>query len=290
MAGKIRKFGGKLFVLVAGLSLLTVFACARREVSEQQAVAPEESSVESVQVDVVVNSRIGEVHFYNPRGEEERIEVGDRITEGYKVITGPTGRVDLEVPGYGVMRVARSSEFRVSRLGRDSAYFFIKKGTVVNALKKLGKRSYQIASPTAVVGVRGTAFAVVASEKVTRVAVLKGEVEVKRGSRKVKVKQLQEANVGTDRVVRRKVSASTAKILKEAVAIKNVGRYEDVEYLNEMIRKMELVLKTSSSGSESESFEFEKNVYEGGSVKSRGSVEEHRSNQTFKERDYLEED
>ncbi len=272
-------------IMVAGLA----FSCAKKGTQEQKAVAPEESAVEAVQVNVVVNSKVGEVHFYNPRGEEEEVAVGDRISEGYKVVTGPTGRVDLEVPGYGVMRVARSSEFRVSRLSRDSAYFFVKKGAVVNVLKKLGKKSYQVASPTAVVGVRGTAFAVVASEKATKVAVLKGEVEVKRDSKKVKVKQLQEVSATPTKVVRRKVTRETAKILKEAVAIKDVEKYEDVKLLNKMIKKMNLIIKSASVSSEGENVEFEQKVYEGGSLKAKG-VNRKKAGQTFKEREYLEED
>jgi hypothetical protein len=135
------------------------------------------------------------------------------------IITGPASRVNVVIESSGVIQIGPNSKVVMSTLlkrsdGTADQKVFVKAGKVILGLKKLQKDSvFDVETPTAVAGVRGTSFMVNVSEEEnnafpyfvkledqkqvkTEVAVLAGAVEIsgqKPGEKSVMVNSLKMA-------------------------------------------------------------------------------------------------
>ncbi len=111
---------------------------------------------------------------------------GDALYRGDRVITGAGGGVDLLL-GKGVsLRVGEKSEFILKTLqnteeGGESYSLHLQEGRLLSQVNKLraGDR-YEVTTPTAIAGVRGTSFEVESSARSTKVLLIHGSVEVSK--------------------------------------------------------------------------------------------------------------
>lgn len=109
---------------------------------------------------------------------------GIGLTQGDSIVTGKDGKATLEVGEDREMTIAANTRIMLSELvqslqeNTDQTSFTLKAGKVYcNIKKKLSPGSkYEIRTPTAVMGVRGTQFFVGQEEGRTNVAVLDGTV------------------------------------------------------------------------------------------------------------------
>ncbi|MFC1504248.1 FecR domain-containing protein, partial [Spirochaetota bacterium] len=72
----------------------------------------------------------------------------------------------------------------------------VEKGQILTSLKKLKKNEqFNVTTPTAIAGVRGTSFMVNATSKTSKISVLTGSVQVTKGKKSVLVNQMKEIAV-----------------------------------------------------------------------------------------------
>jgi|GEM_PF-1198582 len=175
----------KLYILI--IILIFAFSCAKKE--------------EKIEFGIVT-IYIGSVKI-EKEGKSVAPEIKMILRSGDKVVTEKDSRIDMQVGQLGIIRINQESTVAMSRMlkeANENIKLLLKEGEVICKLEKL-KRSQQfnVETPTAVVGVRGTTFLVDASEKEkkTSVAVEKGTVEVvnKKEKEKVVVKEQQSAEV-----------------------------------------------------------------------------------------------
>ncbi len=94
------------------------------------------------------------------------------------------GRLDLQNRAGALIRLKSGSEMHVSRLigGKDTEVE-LKSGSLTARMEKAGAReAFNIATPTAIAGVRGTSFTVHVNKNGIGVRVLDGRVQVKSGT------------------------------------------------------------------------------------------------------------
>ncbi|MBN1898980.1 MAG: FecR domain-containing protein [Spirochaetes bacterium] len=160
------------------------------------------------------------------------------LRAGDRVITGKGSRLDMQMGNFGVLRINQSSEVEMDRLldaSNDSIQTFLKEGQIICKLKKLQKnQDFSVETPTAVVGVRGTTFAVDSSqeEKKSSVAVAEGQVEMankEEPEKTVTVKENQSAEVSEDKKLPEVLNKIDIKQLKALNDIKKVQILKDIE-------------------------------------------------------------
>lgn len=129
----------------------------------------------------------------------------DRNAEAGSVLrTGPDGRATLRWANGTTLRVAPNTTLTIDKCRFDKrrgtllSLFTLSAGRVwVRVVEKLSAESkFEIRTPTATAGVRGTTFAVqVAPDGSTKVLVYEGEVQVRAGTTSLGVKQGQKIAV-----------------------------------------------------------------------------------------------
>jgi hypothetical protein len=143
--------------LSAGLSLCAASASA------QPAPEPGSASPDAAQVlrsdgqTMLVRGSA----FLSPVRAEVPIRSGDRIR------TGPDGHVQLRFADGGLISIQPGSDFRVDSWAYDSqrqrSFFELMQGSIRAVSGRIGKRDpedWRLRTPTATIGIRGTAFSV----------------------------------------------------------------------------------------------------------------------------------
>jgi len=124
-------------------------------------------------------------------GVVESLRVGDLLEPADIILTGENSEADLSLKGYGIMKIGGMTKIRVLELRKgeegSKARMGLEKGQVVSLInRKDASQEYEIVTPTAVAGVRGTVFltSVKGEEKSpeVKVAVLSGQVAVQSDS------------------------------------------------------------------------------------------------------------
>lgn len=111
---------------------------------------------------------------------------GMGLTQGDTVVTGKDGQATLEVAEDKEMKIAKNTRLMISELvqslqdNADKTSFYLKAGQVYTNVKKTlaPGAKYEIRTPTAVMGVRGTQFFVNLSNGLAQVVTLEGQVTV----------------------------------------------------------------------------------------------------------------
>lgn len=108
---------------------------------------------------------------------------GTVIAEDSIVKTGSLSIIDIKYKDSGVIRINEKSNMKVAQLfsssQREETVLQMNKGNVFITVSRLGKDSrFQVKTPTAVAGIRGTSFKVSAEEGKFRIDVLAGKVHV----------------------------------------------------------------------------------------------------------------
>jgi hypothetical protein len=146
-------------LLLAFSLLLTCFGAAAQgpQASQPQPVTTPNlaGKVELVEGDVTVHDR-----SKKPR----KVAVGDTILEGEGIVTGKDGELHLNMEDGGFIAVRPNTKMRIVAYQAqgdegDKGVFSLLQGTfrsVTGWIGKFNPRSYQVRTPTATIGVRGT--------------------------------------------------------------------------------------------------------------------------------------
>lgn len=183
--------------------------------------------------------------------------------------TDHTGELNLIVAGFGVCKIKQNTEITVDSLLKKTEdeiiQFSIAKGKVFSSLKKLKRgSSFQINTPTAVAGIRGTTFLVDVTDTEAKVAVFAGKIEIKdkkNEKEKVIATELTEAIVPQTDFKKTKVikmKNETFQEIKELVKteeIKKVELKEVKEEISNAVIKWEKLEKKKAEKKESQSKE-----------------------------------
>ena len=183
----------------------------------------------------------GEVSIVR-KGTAQEVKLNMRLLPGDVIYTGKDSEVNVLFANIGISKFKQNTEVSIQELWKlvegDQVRMDITGGKILTALKKLAKGKgefrFEIYTPTAVVGVRGTTFLVnVAPGKHTKIAVFAGEVEVKgkaQTEKIVNVEELKEAILPLSdfekiRVVR--MSDETFKEIEALESIQDIEEYKE---------------------------------------------------------------
>lgn len=106
----------------------------------------------------------GDVRVYDKAKKARRVVVGDRVFEGEGIVTGTDGELHLVMEDGGFIAVRPNTRmsitaYRAEGDEQDKSFFNLLQGTfrsVTGWIGKFNPRSYQVRTPTATIGVRGT--------------------------------------------------------------------------------------------------------------------------------------
>lgn len=140
-------------------------------------------SPETVPSRALVMSVRGQVSVQRA-GASVTVHTGDILVEADRIETGPDSILDLAVSGHAI-RIMGQSTASVAELRRSpdgsakSVRMSLEKGGILSSAGKLAaKDRFEVQTPTAIAGVRGTRFLVQISEGGTRVRLFQGSVMV----------------------------------------------------------------------------------------------------------------
>ena len=193
-----------------------------------------------VKNDGLINFTAGDVKIVSD-GKTVSANVGDKITEGMIVKTGPKAIVDIYFEG-SVIRILEKSSVVMKELvknltdSKELTELYVENGQVFSKVtrKLTDGEKFRVNTPTAVAGVRGTEFLVSEEDGKSNIACIDGTVAVKEtasdDSTFVDVEAGKEANVEKGKPV----SVSDLKQQN----LENIRRIKDeIKEIREDIRK-----------------------------------------------------
>ena len=203
------------------------------------------------------------------------VKIGLQLLPEDVVMTGPGSKLNITLKNSGVVRVGQNSKIIMSSLlkkddGNSEQKINVQAGKIILGLKKLQKNSsFDVETPTAVAGVRGTSFMVDVQENennafpyfvkvnqkkniTTKVAVLAGAVEFStpEGEKPVMVKSLKEATLqGSDfdniKIVDiKRLSLEQLNEIKDFAEIKKLKMNEITAEISEVEPEVQEMLQT----------------------------------------------
>lgn len=106
----------------------------------------------------------GDVKVYDKAKKPRHVVVGDSILEGEGIVTGRDGELHIDMEDGGLIAVRPNTRmsivaYRAEGDDQDKGIFSLLQGTfrsVTGWIGKFNPRSYQVRTPTATIGVRGT--------------------------------------------------------------------------------------------------------------------------------------
>ncbi len=181
----------------------------------------------------LINFKAGKVILTDTGGNARDAAIGDEITQGMKIETiGEKSFVDIYIGDY-IIKVLGNTVLDIDKLfenavtGNRQAKFRVEKGTLFSRITtKLSKGDvYEVTTPTATAGVRGTDFLVTEEDGKANVACLKGLVSVLNNSltdsEPVILEKKEETDVipGQD-MVKKQIKADRLRMLNIITEIK----------------------------------------------------------------------
>jgi hypothetical protein len=113
-----------------------------------------------------VDFTIGNVVLVNADGRSQPLRKGADVMSGDKITSGTDGRAQIRFSDGGYVSLQPGSEFEIKEYhfngkadGSESAIFGLFKGamrTVTGLVGRINRNKYQVATPTATIGIRGT--------------------------------------------------------------------------------------------------------------------------------------
>lgn len=153
------------FLLGVLASLVLTAAPARAQEEKWDA------RIAAVSGDVVVRSADG--------GAEASAEAGMPLEEGDQVVAAADSSAEVALDGSNLITVRENSEFVIEKVAKSDATFFLKIGSLLAKIQKLGENRLRVKTPTAVAAVRGTELGVEVEGESSYVGVFdEGKVEV----------------------------------------------------------------------------------------------------------------
>lgn len=94
---------------------------------------------------------------------ENKVTIGERLNRNDIIETGSNSSADIAIKGLGILKVGADTRLVMETLEKSGASFkarvHLNHGNVVSVIQKADSNSdYEVATPTAVAGVRGTIF------------------------------------------------------------------------------------------------------------------------------------
>lgn len=168
--------------MVLALGLSTFFCKPAQEEPAQTAVSETDTKkADPNEPEAVILFVIGEVTTSG-----KKLALGDRLTIGEVLETGPKATADLQIIGESetVIRLKEKSVFELKKYMEDAVLVHqatLSQGSALFTVKKQQKNeSFRVRTPTMVAGVRGTQFAIQTGDKGnSKIEVLEGSVAVK---------------------------------------------------------------------------------------------------------------
>ncbi|MCB1173089.1 MAG: FecR domain-containing protein [Leptospiraceae bacterium] len=142
------------------------------------------------EVRTIVSSVVGSAQLLRA-GAAEALTAGQMLQSADTIKTGDQSAVELAVQGFGVVKVGANTEVGLAELVNDQnkgrVSLDLKRGDVASVISRQDAESeYSIRTPTAIAGVRGTAFIVsVGGGGTAQIAVLDGSVAVSQDGQEV---------------------------------------------------------------------------------------------------------
>lgn len=174
----------KLSVLIILISAGFIAQCGGKSETRDQV---------SSNIKAFVSNVTGDVRMERA-GTEEALTQGFVLLPSDAIITGAGAAVELAVKDYGVIKVGPDSRVVVQSLvpgsgdSASKAEFSLQRGDMAAVVKKKSARAeFNVVTPTAIAGVRGTAFGVSVKGGTTHISVLEGAVGVKQAGQDLEV-------------------------------------------------------------------------------------------------------
>ncbi len=245
-------------------SLLLAGALMASSCSKEKAPVENKFSARTLFVSGKVEWKLGSADW-------QKLSVGQSLDQGAVIRTDRNGRCDIQVGGESVFRMQSDSEIRLSELsqnlesGKKSTQLELTIGKVLVKPKELKPgESFQVRTPTAVAGVRGTRFSVETSpEKDTRISVLAGKVTL---SKRIPAMETADKEVIQSSKVLQKIDQRLKEETVEVTPNQSVEvKAKDVEKVNKDVGQVvELVKdireKVSTADSKKSSEQIQKEV------------------------------
>ncbi|MCB1172692.1 MAG: FecR domain-containing protein [Leptospiraceae bacterium] len=124
----------------------------------------------------------GDARQRDASNKESPLTKGSRLAAASQILTGLDGRVDLSLPAGVLVRVGANSQFRLQSAAdqKDNRIrTFLDQGKVFGMVEKLDPADgFEVITPTAIAGVRGTRFSVQTDGQSTQVHLVMGKLAV----------------------------------------------------------------------------------------------------------------
>lgn len=252
----------KICILVMLIVSVAFISCGKKDASELS------EKILKTKVTLVIG------HAYILRDDSPakiKIKIGQYIMPNDVIITGKGSAVNVVIAKRGLFKIKQNSNVSLKNLikvddDNNIASIKVTAGKIVLGLQKLKKNSsFEVETPTAVAGVRGTSFMVSVKQKetsafpyfvkvrkkediVTKIAVLTGSVELMNPNNRkdtVMISSLKEATLNADDFKNIKVEKITRVSLDEISAIKDYSEIKELKLkeISEEIKKAELEIE-----------------------------------------------
>lgn len=135
-----------------------------------------------------VNFVVGEATAISPDNKQRLLYKGDLVNSGERIETSSKGRIQIRMTDGGFLALRPNSVFQIEKFdfSRDTpdqsalVFKFIKGGmrTISGAIGKVNRASYQLSTPMATIGIRGTDYASTLNNDVLAVTVNQGQINL----------------------------------------------------------------------------------------------------------------
>jgi hypothetical protein len=242
-------FNLKKFSIVICLAALLFQSCSGPK-AEKDAAAQEGHTKEKELLAMVTRFK-GRVHIIR-NGKVFRVSQpgpGARLFKGDKIQTMSDAAVDIKFIGRGVTQLKSQTLIIINELSAvKSINIKMEKGKALLALKKLSKdQSFEVITPTAVAGVRGTSFMLDASSRQTKISVLTGKVAVGNNKKAPVIVDAKKETVVTTKTVAAPVRIKGVSLdaVKSLLSIEGVEEVDDFSEMKSNIKQLEILDKKS---------------------------------------------
>ncbi|MFW5770199.1 MAG: PQQ-binding-like beta-propeller repeat protein [Spirochaetota bacterium] len=220
----------KIISILLVSALIVALSCSKEEAKNKNTA--------------LITFLLGDV-TYMDNGQWNPAEPGLQLLETQRLKTGDRSAADVQI-GESVVRVKENSELilatlykgEISGLEKNSLELTVGK-LLVKPKKLLKGEEFQVKTPTAVAGVRGTRFVVEASKtRDTRVSVLEGKVKV---NRRIKaLEEIESSSVKDEAVIKQ----FEQKVEENSVTVsRNSSAEVDAKTVDETNVKVEKIVK-----------------------------------------------
>lgn len=257
-------------ILKISLIVFTLFyllGCGKKEVSQTP------QNILEAKVTLVK----GEAYILRTDEPEKiAVKIGTKILPSDVLITGKDSYVNVAIKNRGILKIKENSNVTFKELLviddlNNATKIQVSAGKVVLGLKKLVKDSkFEVETPKAVAGVRGTSFLVAVYKEdtagfpyfvkittkenvVTKLGVLSGKVELKdltKPEQKVIINALKEATLVNDDFENIKIEKISMETLNEIGAIKELSEIKEykLEDITDEIKSVEPQIEMIQKG------------------------------------------